>query len=151
MPAWLLWQRITRTAEKQKADAEAKHKERIFDAWLMSKNFGNALQANSDLPPTKEEAKRKKPNWTKIEKVRRDLEAFMGRYQEGNAHPHFYEKFIGLQPSYDPPKHYTKKGSKEHREQRKQQIAEMEARLIRDFRKMAEVHGNVAFDQLQPT
>lgn len=127
----------------------------MLDAWLRSRSIDLAIQANQDLPPTKKEANKKKTDWPKIEKQRDDLEQFMKVYREHHNHPYFWEKYMGLNPIFEAPEGtpepQMKRNTKEFRAQRKKQIQEMEARLIRDMRKIASVHGNIHFDQMQPS
>lgn len=61
------------------------------------------LQANSDLPPSKAEAKRKKPDWSKIEKARRQMLNFVEDWQKAISHPWHFAKYMGLVPAFDKP------------------------------------------------
>lgn len=136
---------------------EDEHRNNVLLAWLLGRSFDLALQANEDLPPTREEAQRKHPNWGKSEKARKDAEEFIKAYRHHYSHPYLYEKYMGLNPVFDEPSGAEtpatdmKVVTKEHREARRREIQAMEERLVNDMYKIQKVHGNIRFDQMQPT
>jgi len=142
-----------RASQKQRLEEE--HRNNILHSWLLGRSFDLALQANQDLPPTKKEATRKKPDWPKVEKARKDAEEFIKDYRRHYSHPHLYEKYMGLNPVFDepeqPPSVDMKVITKEQREARKREIQAMEKRLVDSMYAIEKVYGNIRFDQMQPS
>lgn len=76
-------------------------------------------------------------------------------YRRHYSHPHLYEKYMGLDPVFDEPEEAPsidmRVVTQEQREARRREIQAMEARLVEDMYKIQKVHGNIRFDQMQPT
>jgi hypothetical protein len=97
------------------------------------------LQANSDLPPTKAEANRKKPDWSKIEKARKSMMRMMEDYQKALSHPYHFAKHMGLVPAFDKPETEVTP----ERLRTRKDIEDMRSRMMQRLTAMKEKHGNV--------
>lgn len=147
MPAGLLWRRIVRCGKKLREEADADHKKWVIELLSHARCATYALRANADLPPTREEAKKKKPNWAKVEKARDQMLKFMQAHDKGLSHPYHFESYMGLPHAFDAPPPETVKTSKQYREEEKQQVSAMEGRLVGILDRMIEKHGDAPIDQ----
>jgi hypothetical protein len=95
------------------------------------------LQANADLPPTKAEANRKKPNWPKIEKARRQMINMMEDYQKALSHPHYFAKHMGLIPAFAVPENEVQTT----RLRTRQDIEDMRERMTKKLLALKERRG----------
>ncbi len=148
MPAWRLWERIQRFHKQERVKDEEEHKKWVLMQLNFARSVTYALQANADLPPTKEQSNQKKPNWTKINKARKQMEAFVEQHHKGLSHPFHFEEYMGLPHAFEAPPAPKVKTSKEFLAEQKVQVSAMEARLMGRLDKIIDKHGDVPFDQL---
>ncbi len=128
---------------------EAENEQKKWVIWQLNLTRGItfALQASQDLPPTKEEHNKKKPNWTKIGKARKELLSFMEAHQKGISHPFFFEEYMGLGHVFDAPPEPEKEKSALSlpKAERSKWVAGMKERIMKGLEAHIATHGN-SFD-----
>lgn len=116
MPAWLLWQRIRRLATRKHEEQDAEHKKWVIEQLNLARAVTFALEANTEIPPTRQEAQAKKPDWGKIEQARKQVISRRERHFEGISSAYHYEEYMGLPHSFPPPEPERLKTSSEIRD-----------------------------------
>jgi hypothetical protein len=149
MPAARLWRRIVRHHEKARAEYEESLRLDTLKLLTEARAIAFALHANNELPPTRSEAKQKKPNWGKIEKSREELLEFMQKFQSGISSPYAFAEYMNLPQVFEPPKQ-VQKGTKEYKQKIREEVRAREARISEALGRIAEQTGNAAFDQAMP-
>jgi hypothetical protein len=119
----LVSKRRVENAENERKNDQAGH-------MTIARAIFFGLQANSDLPPTKAEANRKKPNWPKIDKARRQMMRMMEDYQKALSHPYHFAKHMGLVPAYAPPETEVDTGRLRTRQDIEDMRERMKAKLL---------------------
>jgi hypothetical protein len=89
--------------KRRREALEGERREGQLNHLVNSRAIFFGLQANSDIPPSKAEANRKKPNWPKIEQARRRMMNMMEDYQKALSHPWHFARYMGLVPAFDKP------------------------------------------------
>ena len=90
-------------AKSRRQRQENEERNRQAELLITARSIFFGLQANSDLPPSKADSKRKKPDWPRIEKARRAMMNMMDNYQKALGNPYDFAKYMGLPPIWDKP------------------------------------------------
>jgi hypothetical protein len=158
MPAWLLWDRITRTTKKNREGFENEQRLRIVELLMQARSLSFGLQAANDPPPTWEDVQRQKkqkpPQKSQVEKARKAYEKMLERHQEGLSSPYHFMQYMGLAREdgrgqlFDKPAADKVKTSKEFRHERKKQVEGIKQRMLGRLDKFIEKHGDTPIDQV---
>jgi hypothetical protein len=148
MPAWRLWERIQRFHKQERVKDEEEHKKWILMQLNFARSVTYGLQASQELPPEKPKSKNEKPDWPKINKARKQMEAFIEHHHKGISHPYYFEEYMGLPHAFEKPPAQKVRTSKEFLAEQKVQVSAMEARLTKNLDKIIDKHGDTSFDQL---
>ena len=144
MPAARLWRRIVRHGERKREEAELESKKWIMELMSHARCVTYALEANQELPPTKEEHNKKKPDWGKIHKAREERLEFMKRHHMGISHPYFFEEYMGFASPerghlFDPPTDEVLRQAdpKSRIEQQREEARARESRILEKLKAIA--------------
>lgn len=138
MECWRYWGLLTRHHKKMREEMELEEKRRRDTLLTQSRAIFFGLQHTQDIPPTKQEATRKKPDWGKIERARKQRLDGLETYMTALSCHYEFEKYMGWVPLYEPPPDAPQKTADTVRDE----VREREQRMIEHLRSLAAETGN---------
>jgi hypothetical protein len=147
VPVQRFWSRLTRTW-KRKSEARRQEQQKwVVEQLINAKSVYLGLQANQEVPPTKKEATRKKPDWRKVEDARKQMLRMIEMHQEALSHPYLFEEYMGLAHVFDKPEglqvtHGPRARNKISKQPAKEVLHAREERIMAKLEKYAVATGN---------